>query len=492
VLKAADLRWLCTAALILIGAALLRLPGLWSDLWLDELWSLQRVLEVNSWRDLIFRTRIDNNHHLNSLYLYLVAPQSNPAVFRLFAFVSGLATVAVAWVVGARESRPAAALAALLFATSFLMVFYASEARGYATVAWLTLSALYCIERHAESPRAAWAAAFAVCCAFGMMAHQTFVLFFMGAYVWYDARLQRTHRSLRTATSSTLRLFLPPAAFIAIFYIVALSGQETGGGPPYRQSEVIAQALSAVSGGPLHDFGLWITAAVVAAIFVTAVWSHFRSGDDRWILYAAAGVVIPAIMVVARQDATLSPRYFVVPVTVLLLATSRWFARAMSRRGDVMIGIGALVAAHVAGGMLRAATPTSRGHYSDAVRQIVRSSSGDVITVASVDRYAGHEFRTRLLLDYYGQTVAGPGRIRYVAAAEYPTGGVDWAIFESLGETAPESMSDGRGHSFALCAMYPAGDFSGPTWYLYRRESSEDSDCARAPVPSVARSGSRP
>jgi dolichyl-phosphate-mannose-protein mannosyltransferase len=469
----ANLRWWGLAVLALAGGALLRLPGLSTDLWLDELWSLQTALNADSWRDVLFRFRIDNNHHLNSLYLYVVGEQSSPVVYRLLAFVSSLAAVVTAWLIGARESRAAAGLAALLFATSFTMVFYASEARGYATVSWLTLAAWYCLERYAETPKIKWGGAFAVSCALGIMAHQTFVLFLFGAYVWYDAHLQKTRRSLRSATGSMFRLFALPAIFVGIFYVSALIGQEIGGGPPYRLATVVAQTLSAVSGGPLQGVGLWIIAAAVATVFAGAVWSARRSGDDRWVLYLATGIVIPAIIVIVRQPSTLSPRYFVVPVTVLLLASARWLARSGAHGRLAAFGVTAVVAAHVAGGVAHVtSTRASRGHYSDVVRQIVGSPGSGAVTVASIDAYGGHDFRTHLLIDYHRRHVAGGQRIQYVTSAAYPSEGVDWAILESLGEKAPLTMSDGKGHDFSLCGTYPSGDLSGITWFLYRDASA--------------------
>jgi hypothetical protein len=469
----ARLGWWAVAALALAGSTLLRLPGLSTDLWLDELWSLQTALSVESWPDLLLRFRIDNNHHLNSLYLHFVGEQANPVVYRLLAFVSSLGTVATAWLIGARQSRSAGGLAAFLFATSFIMVFYASEARGYATVSWLTLAAWYSMERYAESPRVRWAVAFAACSALGVMAHQTFVLFFLGAYVWYDAHLQRTNRSLRSATTSTFRLFVAPTAFIAVFYVAALLGQEIGGGPPYRLIAVVAQTLAAVSGGPLSGAGLWMAAIAVAAVFAGAIASARRSGDDRWILYLATGLIIPAIIIIVRQPSTLSPRYFVVPVTVLLVAAASWFARSMVQSRLAAIGVAALLTAHVAGSMVHITrASTWRGHYREALQQILASSDGDIITVSSADSYGGHDFRTQLLIDYYRRRVAGGQRIQYVTSRDYPSAGTNWAIRESLGDEPSPAMSDGRGHDFSLCGVYPSGDLSGVTWFLYRAASA--------------------
>jgi hypothetical protein len=462
--------WLGAGLLVLAGSALLRVPGLSTELWLDELWSLETSLGARSWWQLLFQTKIDNNHHLTSLYLYFIGAQSNPIIYRLLAFVSGIATVATAWIVGARDSRLTATITALLFGSSYLMVFYATEARGYATVVWLTLAAWYFAMRYAEAPQRKWAAGFAVCSVLGVMAHQTFIMFFAAAYLWLDARFQRTLPSLRAATRTTRRLFLAPGVVIGLFYVTALLGQQIGGGPPYRLITVVAQTLSAIGGGPQAGAALWVAAAIVGAVFVVSIWSARRADDDRWLLYAAGGFVIPAIVTVARQPETLSPRYFIVPAAILLLGAARWLSRRAELGGAAMVSACALVAAHVAGGVLHTiGDGASRGHYGEALQHMAASSTGDVVTVASADRYGGHDFRTGMVIRYYGRTLPAPRRVQYVVEQEYPSEGTDWMIVESLGEPAEATIVDRKGRTFSLAGVYPAGDLSGTTWYLYRR-----------------------
>ncbi|MGH9255285.1 MAG: hypothetical protein ACRD3C_12040 [Vicinamibacterales bacterium] len=467
--RSGDLWW-ATTVLIFAGAVLLRLPGLSTDLWLDEVWSLQGALEAQNWQHLLLQRKIDNNHHLNSLYLYFVGPQSNAVVYRLLAFVSGVGTLTTAWLIGARDSRLTATVTVLLFGSSYLMVFYASEARGYATVVWLTLAAWYCVTRYAEAPRARWAAGFAACSVLGVMAHQTFVMFFAGAYVWFDAHLQWTQQTLRAVTRATRRLFLAPTILIAVYYLIAVFGQEVGGGPPFRPVTVVAQTLSAIGGGPQVGVGLWTAGTLVAAVFILSMRSAHRLGDDRWLLYLVAGFVIPAILTVARQPPTLSPRYFIVPTSVLLLGASVWLSRKLTQGGAAMVGAAALVAAHMTGGVLHTMSDAaSRGHYREALRRMVASSTNEEITVASADRYGGHDFRAGTLIGYYSRALAAEGRIRYVTAEEYPLAGADWMIVETLGEPPRPSVMDRVGHTFALTDVYPAGDLSGTTWYVYRR-----------------------
>ncbi len=88
---------IATVGVLAVGA---RLPGLFTELWVDEVWSLRDVLALQSWTDIFVTLRIDNNHHLNGLWLYWLGSGQHQALYRLLAFVSGLGTVVIAWRIG--------------------------------------------------------------------------------------------------------------------------------------------------------------------------------------------------------------------------------------------------------------------------------------------------------------------------------------------------------------------------------------------------------
>ena len=417
-------RWFVVA--IVVAGGLLRLRGLWSDMWFDEILSVQNAVAATSWSDLLLRVKTDNNHHLTSLYLHALGPSASALAYRSVSFAAGLATVPLAWLIGARQSRLAAIVTALLFATSTALVFYASEARGYAPVVCLTLAAWYSLERYVESPGPKWSAIFAACSVLGVMAHQTFLLFYVGAFVWCDAHLQRAHR-LREATRVIRRLFAVPTALIALFAVVVLRGQEIGGGPPFAFGTVVAQAFAAISSGAQHGVSLWIVASLVAIVCAAGVWSAYRVGDDRWILLIVAGVITPAIIVIARQPPTLAPRYFLVPASVLMAGAGSWLARLMTgqslARGVAVI----LIALHAIGGLLFMLSDAgSRGHYQAAIRHMLETSPG-MVTVTASDRYGGSDYRTQIVVAHYRHALSAD-RIRYVPARDYRPGSAEWVI----------------------------------------------------------------
>src|SRR5262245_30249576 len=117
--------------LAVVLGALLRAPGLFTELWLDEIRGLSNVKSIGSAIEVVTGIHHDSNHWLTSLWMYALGPDAPFWEYRLPSFFAGVAAIICAgWLAGiARSSR---GLAMLLTATSFPLIFYSSEARGYA------------------------------------------------------------------------------------------------------------------------------------------------------------------------------------------------------------------------------------------------------------------------------------------------------------------------------------------------------------------------
>jgi hypothetical protein len=92
----------------LIAAAVLRIFAAFNDFWLDEIWSLQFAREVDSAWDIIAETPHDNNHILNTLYLYSIGYQHNWVWYRLLAVAAGTASVALIAYISLQRGFPEA------------------------------------------------------------------------------------------------------------------------------------------------------------------------------------------------------------------------------------------------------------------------------------------------------------------------------------------------------------------------------------------------
>jgi uncharacterized membrane protein len=126
--------WLLAAAGIVVVAGTVSLLAIFNDLWLDEIWSLDKARHLTSPWAAVTELHHDNNHILNTLVMYLWPNASPEWLYRLPAWLSGVAAVVLAGLIGRRQAgSPLGGLIAMvLMGGSYLMVHYASEARGYA------------------------------------------------------------------------------------------------------------------------------------------------------------------------------------------------------------------------------------------------------------------------------------------------------------------------------------------------------------------------
>jgi hypothetical protein len=122
---------LLLAALIVI-AAILRIVAAHNDLWLDELISLDLVSAAKTPWQIFTAIHSDNNHYLNSLYLYFLGSQDHPVRYRYLSVLCGVSLVPAGYWLLARRSRVEGLILAGLFACSYPFIHFSSEARGYA------------------------------------------------------------------------------------------------------------------------------------------------------------------------------------------------------------------------------------------------------------------------------------------------------------------------------------------------------------------------
>ncbi len=130
---------------------LLRLFCARGDLWLDEIWSLQNLANIHGIGDIFWGISQDNNHYLNSLWLWLVGPNAPPVLIRLEAVICGTLTIPIAARLCGRAGAAAGLAGAALTAGSDLFVHYGSEARGYAGLLLMIFVAAEALERFLES-----------------------------------------------------------------------------------------------------------------------------------------------------------------------------------------------------------------------------------------------------------------------------------------------------------------------------------------------------
>jgi hypothetical protein len=455
-------------AALAAAAALPRVLGCATDLWLDEAWSWLAVAELPGPLAVFTGIHHSNNHYLVSLWMYALRDAPDWA-FRVPSLLAGVATVPLAaWLAGRRDPL-AALVAALLVGACHLLVYFSSEARGYALVTAFSLAGWAALERELATRRAAPALAFAACIVLGFLSQLIALFFWAGAAAWSTPRILREEADPRRALRRLALLHGPPLLAFAALYLADLRGLVVGLGPPFDPERLLAALAAFVFGLPqgLGAAASLAFGAALAAALAAALRRLRRLGDDRWILHLGVIVVAPAAVLGALRPEVIEARYFVIGAAFALILWSEPLAAAL-RAGGVRR---AAAAAALLGFLVGNAAHTfrflaaGRGHYREALRFMASETAGRRIEVGG-----NHDFRVPTMLRYYARELPPEKELVYLGRRRRPPGGPSWLVLQD-GEptgTAPPTFRDPRGNAYALAAEYGYAGLAGYHWAVYR------------------------
>ncbi len=340
--------WLIGAAVMILAAAL-RIAAANNDLWLDEIWSLQLAEQVHSPWDVFTSLHHDNNHYLITLWMWAVGPDRSPIVYRLPSLLAGTTAVAIAGWIGWRRDPITGLLASLLLAFSYVMVLYASEARGYGVVCCCALLGYESLESFFATRRWLAAVVFSLCCIVGLLAQPVIVSFIAAAVVssiyWLVQTLLASRgasapskkspvanpddlEASRVSWQSALTLIVSltvPLVVVAALYVVDLRQVIIGGGA-ISDSLLASYAEALAWAWGITSLGLAPLFGVLMAIAIGGAALHFEwlESRRRAVFFFAAIVAFPLAVAIVRDSHVLYPRYFIISIVFLLLLASFW------------------------------------------------------------------------------------------------------------------------------------------------------------------------
>jgi hypothetical protein len=469
--------------------AVLRLLGMGGDLWLDEIWSLYLVSALQSPVEIATRLLHDNNHPLNSLWLYGLGPAAPEWSYRLPAWLAGSAAVALAAAIARRQLRlldpgapaghvdAAGLLTALLFGGSYLMIHYASEARGYAPAVAASLLAVFALLHAGPSAWRGWPPIYWIACVLGLLAHMTVVSVMAAGLAWSLARPlgnglrdgPRDGEAGRTRWLRAATWHVPPWLFFAAYALLFARRMAIGGGPPHSVLSILGETAAYTVGIPAA-LGVSVALPLLAGAVLLALASMWRAGGRALAgFYALAIAVVPPLGVAFSGSSALFPRYFSVPAALALLLLGYALARLWARAGLWRGAVALLVALFLAGNAapLVRLVRDGRGQYRAALQHVADATPTAAVTVSG-----DHDFRNEMVIHHY-RRVLGPDRwLRYLRAAQVPDDGTHWFFLHRLdGDPLPgELYFDPRGRRYRLDAVFPHAALSGWDWFVYRRE----------------------
>jgi hypothetical protein len=457
-------RWKGWTAVLLIATlgALLRLPLLWSNFWFDEIWSWEIAAQLEDPADVFTASsaRIDNNHPLITLWMMLMGKNAPWPMYRLPSLLCGVASVFTAWAFLKRRGDAFGIVAAALVAFSYPLAFYSTEARGYSPVVFFSLLYLLSVDRLATTSRPAWMMAGVSSALLGLLSHPTFVYALVGALAWTIV-VTRNGSSTDGRRLAWLTHGIS-AVFLAAYYFGFIRGLTIGGGPQEAPLVAVARAVSLVAGGDgEHLQPLWVGLSIVLLVLSLA---RARFGTGAMLLWG--GILAPAAvifvqLVIQRQAPPLAPRYFLVPLTLLLLALATALARDW-HSPHLRRWTGALTIALCLAGMARtmACFKSARGDYLQALQRI--EETGQVVLASD------STFRTSKLLAFY-QRLLPEKQLILMDGTDLP-GPPQYVIFNRDSAASPEPSFVIHGVRFRILTVARHAGLSGWDWIIYRRE----------------------
>lgn len=463
-------------AIIVLAATAVRIWAAQDELWMDEIWTLLSLgRNVHSpWG--ILTAHHDNNHYLITFWMYFVAPQRNWFIYRLPSVVAGTGTVILAPLVVRRWGAVAQFAATLLTGSSFVLIYYASEARGYALAGCFALIAFLAMERFLA--KRSWGACvtFAFATALGTLSHLTFVQFYIGAVAWSAVGCIKRATSWAQACRWLIALHTAPACLLLALYVIDVRELAFGGGDGYVLREVIANAGALALGVfgqstvVTHVIALMTVGTVIAALVL--LW---RESPELWAFFVAGFIAAPIALLALRPPPVLHERYFYLNILFFLLLASFLISRvARWGRSGKCVAVLAILLYITANVQLTVWTlKVGRGNFLDALAYIAENSAGTEIHISGDAIFA-----YQLYTEFYRAYV--PGEHRFVVDPLSPDMPVqpEWIITNSESQNyapKPAILENSTGRElYRLMRIFPYAGLSGSQFAVYHRIADPD------------------
>lgn len=458
--------------MIALLSGMFRFEAARGELWLDEVWSLTMVHRLASPWKIFTRLRIDNNHHLNSLWLYFV-PLDAPLIWnRVGGVLSGVLAVVVAAALSASRGKGPMLGAAFCCSISYIMVHYSSEARGYAPLMLFLMLACWSRERARATGQIRWSMLYAISCCLGFLSHIAFLQFFAPAAILdLITFLRKTVSKGFSALELGSALFrtVLPSLFFALFWLISLRGMQIGGGNQSDYLEVILETLAISIGISPSPTGTLI-GALIAFVLILGVIAHlWRIGPDWAFLFAGSAFVMPALLLILMGREDIYPRYFLIGIVLFQWGLGDWLGSLCfeGTQKQFRVAGGILLVLFGIANVLQDVEliRLGRSHYLEMLADAADNSTSQPAYIT-----ADHPFRQGMMLGFY---LPRSSAVEKVTLATQPDHVPEWILVHGQNplldsQTTIDHPQLGK---FTLLRKYPASKLSGWDLYLYHKDS---------------------
>lgn len=471
------------AAVLLAAATAVRIWAAVDEFWMDEIWSLLGFAGPESSPRQIMTAHHDNNHYLVTLWMYALGPlQRYWILYRLPALVAGIGTICASALLARRWGSAAAFATVLLTSSSYMLIVYASEARGYSLAGFFALTAFLALDRSLTS-WSPWAIAlFVVSSILGTLSHLTFVEVYAALFGWSCWRLWSTTQNWGSFLARLMQLHIVPVLMMAALYIVDVRYLKIGGGALQESlANVVATTMSLILGNPFPArVATWVSATVALVIAVAGLVMLKRERSDVWLFFLLCVFVAPALVLAIRRPEQLYERYFYLNAQFWLVLCSYVIGRLWSFGVAARAGVVAAMLLFLLGNgwstynFLR----VGRGHFREALDYMAAQSEGRDITIGD----NGKVNRNVVYLEFYTRHLPGNHHIEVLMWSPEMPVEPEWMISNSQEpDFRPPAVRYPRpGQSaYILQNVYRHAGLSGIHFAIYRRaDATDDSEPA--------------
>jgi hypothetical protein len=451
-------------ALIALVALGVRLPALFQDPWIDEIWTWGLVRHAESlWGALASPT--SNNHPLHTAWVWLAGDRASFWPYRLPALAAGVASVVLAARIAGRHGRAASVCAAVAVASCYPLVVYSSEARGYAPLVFFSLLAYEAAWTWIDAGRRRWLYAAWLAAILGFLSQYLFVVGWAAVLSGVALRTAGPARGARRGLAPLALIAGPPLAACAAWGWFVARHVVNAGAPPFDAWQVVATTITWTLGWP--SWAAIPGAAFVALVLVLDARQLARRGDATWVVQVAGALVLPAAAAFLLRDEYLAPRYFLVALAFWLLSLARVLGRGIEAGGFSRAGALVVLAVFVVGNAARTIPflRVGRGTNGELVQSMARLSTSPRVRVGG-----NYDFNVGAQLEWHARALPRGRGLEYVSAGRVASEGAEFLVIDEPQAPADVARRLGVGaFRFELVGESRHVGPCGADWALYQR-----------------------
>lgn len=501
-------RFWAAAVLILLIGACLRLIGLFDDFWLDEIWSWYFARDMKSAGAVFYKINHDNNHYLNTLWMYIVGMQPHWYLYRLHSYVAGLLTIIGCGLLtgevafssiqqslatanvrkknstaqskdasrfdAGQFARAASLVGMLLLATCNFASIYSTEARGYAMAGAAAVFStwvlrLIVIDAKSRVVRFPLILVYIGLVAIGFLSHLTFICVYLPQFIWSTSLFL-----LRRCYLPVFACHPPVFLLLAGLWLFDLQYAKVGGANTQSPFWIGFESLALPTGAIDPEWLVLLCAGVILVMLVFGIQILFRLKSPDASLFALLFLCSPPLILLMRSDGLISTRHFLVVwmtlFPVLAIAVTQLATRQKGKLPVLPLII--LIGWMASNGweIYRFAQYGRGGFQRSAEWLVAEAQKKQKGRTAPQTVGSDHDFRNPRTLSFYMRQVPNFEILGYLPQGSWPPNGVDWLFIHSFDRNfRPDPIIEIGSWRYDLAHFEPYSGVVGWHWAIYRR-----------------------